>query len=272
MPHLNINSVNINYELEGKGPVVIFINGLTMSLNGWAYQMKPFNERYRVLRYDCRGQGGSDKPDQQYSQDMHADDLNNLLQGLGIEKAHIIGLSNGGMIAQHFALKYPEKTGALVLADTCSYVGKLLELTVYSWIKATEAGGNDLRYDVLLPQIFSESFIANNQELITNMKEFSSQINSPRAVINLAKASIKHDLKDKVAEIKSPTLIIAGEEDILIPPRYSKMLNEQIENSELAIIKDCAHVPPIEKPDEFNSIVLEFLKKHDNKAASPSQH
>ena len=263
MPPIKTNSININYELDGKGPVVVFINGLTMTTAGWVYQIKPFTERYRVLRYDCRGQGDSDKPTEEYSQEIHTEDLYHLLLCLDIEKAHIIGLSNGGMIAQHFALKYPEITGALVLVDTCSYVGKLLELTVLSWIKATEAGGNDLRYDVLLPQIFSESFIENNLELIKNMKEFSSEINTPEAVVNLAKASISHDLRSEVSNIKSPTLIIAGEQDILIPPRYSRILNEEIENSELVIIKDCAHVPPIEKPDEFNSIVLDFLYKHD---------
>ena len=265
MPLTEINSININYELEGRGPVVVFINGLTMTTAGWAYQMKPFTDCYSVLRYDCRGQGASDKPSEEYSQEIHTEDLYQLLRALDINRAHIIGLSNGGMIAQHFALKYPEMTGALVLVDTCSYVGKLLELTVLSWIRATEIGGNDLRYDVLLPQVFSESFIENNEELIKAMKEFSSEINTTEAVINLAKASMNHDLRDHVSEIKSPTLIIAGEEDILIPIKYSRVLNEQIENSELVIIKDCAHVPPIEKPEEFNSIVLDFLHKYDKK-------
>ena len=262
MPKLYVNSVNINYEIEGEGEVVVFINGLTMTLAGWAYQLRDFTQKYRVLRYDCRGQGGSDKPEDEYTQELHAEDLSVLLGRLDIDKAHLIGLSNGGMIAQHFALKYPEKTNSLVLVDTCSYVGKLLELTVHSWIKATEAGGNDLRYDVLLPQIFSESFVENNLELIKSMKEFSAQVNSPQSVINLARASSKHDLRSRVSQIKSPTLIISGEEDILIPPRYSKILNSEITDSELVIIKDCAHVPPIEKPEEFNSIVLEFLSKH----------
>lgn len=266
MPLINVNSININYELEGRGPVVVFINGLTMTTAGWAYQMKPFTDRYSVLRYDCRGQGGSDKPVEEYSQEIHAEDLYQLLRALDIDIAHIVGLSNGGMIAQHFALRYPEMTDALVLVDTCSFVGKLLELTVRSWIRATEAGGNDLRYDVLVPQVFSESFIENNEELIENMKEMSSEINTPQAVINLAIASMSHDLRGKVSGIKSPTLIIAGEEDILIPPRYSRALNEEIENSELVIIKGCAHVPPIEKPDEFNTVVLDFLQKHGKQA------
>ena len=264
MPQIEINSLNINYELDGQGPPAVFINGLTMTLAGWAYQIGPFSERYKMLRYDCRGQGGSDKPGEPYSQEMHAEDLGALMSRLGIEKAHIIGLSNGGMIAQHFALSYPERTGALVLVDTCSHVGKLLELTVQSWIRATEAGGNDLRYDVFLPQIFSESFIEKNEEQIRSMKEFSATINQPEAVVNLAKASIRHDVRKQISKIKNPTLIVVGEEDILIPPGYSKILNDEIESSELVIIKDCGHVAPIEKPAEFNEIVLDFLAKHDD--------
>ena len=263
MPKINVNSVNINYELDGEGPPLVFINGLTMTLSGWAYQLGPFSEKYKVLRYDCRGQGDSDKPEEPYTQQMHADDLSELLKALGISKAHLVGLSNGGMIAQHFALKYPGMTGALVLADTSSYVGKLLELTVKSWIRATELGGNELRYDVFLPQIFSESFILNNGEMIEKMKEFSAEVNDPKAVINLAKASMNHDLRGELSKIEAPTLILVGKEDILIPPSYSKSLHNEIKGSELIEIEGSGHVAPIEKPDVFNTIVLEFLSKHD---------
>ena len=264
MPQVKANSVKLNYELEGQGPPLVLINGLTMTLSGWAYQIKPFSERYTLIRYDCRGQGGSEKPDEEYSQEMHADDLSCLLDKLDVDRAHIVGLSNGGMIAQHFALRYPEKTGALVLVDTSSYIGKLLELTIQSWIKATEAGGNELRYDVFLPQIFSESYITNNEEQIMGMKEYSAEINSPAAVINLARASMKHDVTNRLSEIKSPTLIVVGEEDILVPPKYSHVLKSNIQDSELRVIEGSGHVPPLEKPDEFNSIVLEFLKRHDS--------
>ncbi|MGH7807429.1 MAG: alpha/beta fold hydrolase, partial [Thermodesulfobacteriota bacterium] len=98
MPRMKINDISLNYELDGKGPAVIFINGLTMDVNGWYFQVPAFSEKYKILRYDCRGQGQSDKPDMDYSQEMHADDLKELLYKLGIQKAHIIGLSNGGMI------------------------------------------------------------------------------------------------------------------------------------------------------------------------------
>ncbi len=264
MPRVKINNINLNYVTEGKGPVVIFINGLTMDVNGWYLQVLSFSERYKVLRYDCRGQGQSDKPDMDYSQEMHADDLNNLMYRLDIKKSHIIGISNGGMVAQHLAVKYPERVGALVLVDTCSYVDTMLEMIIKAWIKSTEAGGSELRYDVALPSLFAEDFIKKNLEDIMAMREFNIQNNPAKPIINLAKASLRHNINDRISEVKAPTLIIVGEEDILIPPKYSRILHEKIKGSKLVILKNCGHVPPIEKPEEFNEIVLAFLKNHDS--------
>jgi 3-oxoadipate enol-lactonase len=264
MPRVKINSINLYYEITGSGLPVVFINGLTMDVNGWLFQVEPFSRKYRVLRYDCRDQGQSDKPDVEYSQEDHARDLKKLLDRLEIQSAHIIGLSNGGMIAQHFALLYPESTGALVLVDTCSYVDTLLELIVTSWIRAAETGGSGLRFEVALPYLFSESFAKTNLDKMRANKETNMAINPAESTVRLARASKGHDLRGRLSEIKSPTLIIAGEEDILIPVRYSKMLSEEIVNSNLVTLKGCGHVAPIEKPEEFNRIVLDFLKDHDS--------
>lgn len=264
MPRVKINSISLNYELSGSGPVVVFINGLTMDLNGWLLQVADFAKRYTLLRYDCRGQGASDKPDGPYSQEMHAEDLSKLMDVLGVRKAHLIGLSNGGMIAQHFALLYPEKLGALVLTDTSSHVKPLLRLTIESWIKAAEAGGSGLRYDVALPYLFSESYTERNFERLLALKEINIVNNPVRTLVNLSRASAAHNLGDKVSGIKAPTLIVSGEEDILIPVKYARDLREKIEGSTLVVLKNCGHAPPIEKPDEFNEIALEFLKRHDS--------
>jgi 3-oxoadipate enol-lactonase len=264
MPRVKINSIHLYYEITGSGPPVAFVNGLTMDVNGWLLQVEAFSSKYRMLRYDCRDQGQSDKTDIEYSQEDHAHDLKKLLDKLEIPRAHIIGLSNGGMIAQNFALLYPEYTGALVLVDACSYVDTLLELTVTSWIKAAEAGGSGLRYDVALPYLFSESFTKKNLDKMMATKEISISINPVESTVRLAKASKRHDLRGRVSEIKAPTLIIVGEEDILIPLRYSKILKDEIAGSTLVTIKNCGHVAPIEKPEEFNRIVLNFLKDHDS--------
>jgi 3-oxoadipate enol-lactonase len=263
MPRININDISLNYQIDGKGPAVTFINGLTMDVNGWYFQVPAFSENYKVLRYDCRGQGQSDKPDTDYSQEMHAEDLKDLLDKLEIQKTHIIGLSNGGMVAQHFTVKYPEKVGALVLVDTCSHVNTLLELFLKAWIKATQVGGSELRYDVALPVLFAEDFVKRNLDSIIALREISIKNNPPKPVVNLARSCLGHNIKDRISAITAPALIIVGEEDILIPPKYSRILHENIKGSQLVTLKNCGHVPPIEKPEEFNETVLGFLKEHD---------
>jgi 3-oxoadipate enol-lactonase len=142
-------------------------------------------------------------------------------------------------------------------------VDTLLRLIVTSWIESAEAGGSGLRYDVALPYLFSEEFMSMNLDRILAMKEINLARNPVKAIVNLSKASMNHDLKDRVSEITAPTLILAGEEDILIPLRYARILREKIKNSTLVTIKNCGHAPPIEKPDEFNRIVMNFLKDHD---------
>lgn len=264
MPRIKADDIYLNYESEGAGDALVFINGITMDTNGWGYQAPFFSKFYKVIRYDCRGQGLSDKPDEPYSQRMHADDLKNLLDALGVDKIHLVGLSNGGMIAQHFALNFPDNLRSLVLVDTCCYVDRLLELMIDTWIKATEIGGNEFRFDMSLPVIFSENFIKNNEENLLRMKENNLAVNSPKAIVNLVKATAGHDLCDRVSEIKCPTLIIVGEEDILIPQKHSRILHEKIQGSKLITIKDCGHVPSIEKPGEFNEIVYGFLSALDD--------
>ncbi|MFQ5788691.1 MAG: alpha/beta fold hydrolase, partial [Thermodesulfobacteriota bacterium] len=253
MPRVKVNSISLYYEIDGARSTIVFINGLTMDTNAWLLQVPTLSKRHKVIRYDCRGQGQSDKPEIEYSQEMHADDLINLMDKLDIQKAHLVGLSNGGMIAQHFAIKYPDRIGALALVDTCSYIDTLLDTIVRVWIKATEIGGSELRYDASIPFIFSENFIKKNQAKISAMKQHSIEINPPKAVKNLANACLKHNITDRLSEIKAPTLIIVGEEDIFVPQKYSKLLNEKIIGSKLVIMKGCGHVPTLENPEEFNN-------------------
>lgn len=260
MPIIQSGDININYEIEGSGNTVVFINGITMDLNGWSYQIPAFTEYFRILRYDCRGQGLSDKPATEYTQEIHARDLKNLIDRLEIEKVSVIGLSNGGMVAQHFVLRYPEMVDRLVLVDTCCYVDSLLSWMIDIWIRATQLGGNEFRYDITVPFVFSNNFISENTENILKMKENNLRINEPDAIIKLAQACKEHDLSKSIQHINIPTLILVGDQDILIPPRHSEYLYRNIKNSKLISIEGCGHIPPIENPLIFNNTVLGFLR------------
>jgi len=265
MPRIKLSQLTLNYELEAEGqegrPALVLINGLTMDINGWANQVGEFNKHFRVLRYDCRGQGESDKPDMPYTHEMHARDLAELMEKLSLSSAHIVGISNGGMVAQHMALDFPDKVRGLVLTDTTSSITPLLNTILTSWIELIKAGGMGLLFNSYLPFIFGESFIEKNAADIALMRELSIKRNPAKAVLNLITGSQSMNLAHRLSEISAPTLIVHGEDDILIPLKHARVLHEGISGSRLETIPDCGHVPPAEQPGKFNRLVVDFLKE-----------
>lgn len=259
MASAHVNGIFIHYKVTGSGENIVFINGMSANRTSWVYQEEIFARKYQVLTYDCRGQGLSEKPEEPvYLPSDGADDLAALLDELGIKKTHIVGLSYGGAIAQHFAIKYPMKLSALVLVDTFSYVEPLLKAVCEGWILAIEEGSSVLRFDVALPWVFGEEFIKEKPEIVQNIRKMSIE-NPSEPLISLIKGSLAQNTTKDLHRIKAPTLVIAGENDILVPKKYSKILCDNIPNARLAVIEGCGHVPPIEKPMGFNEIVLGFL-------------
>jgi pimeloyl-ACP methyl ester carboxylesterase len=118
MPHITANGVNLYYEEHGDGEPLILIMGFTVSAVGWYWNVPAFARDFRTIVFDNRGVGRSDKPDAPYSMQMFADDTAGVLDGLGIEQAHVFGISMGGMIAQEFALRYPDRVKTLILGCT----------------------------------------------------------------------------------------------------------------------------------------------------------
>ena len=149
MPRAKIDSIEIQYEISGYGPPVVFINGLTMDLNGWLLQIDAFSKKYRMVRYDCRGQGDSDKPDSEYTQELHADDLAGLLKHLGLEHVSVAGLSMGGYIAFALLCEELERADTAFRVVQSVHVG-LNSLTLLQW--ATE----EQRQRWLVPQAKGE--------------------------------------------------------------------------------------------------------------------
>ncbi len=264
MPRASVEeSLELYYEVHGQGNPVIFINGLTSSVESWSHQIAAFRSRYRVLVYDCRGQGRSDKPARGYTGQHHTSDLLALTSHLNFGKAHIIGHSFGGYIALNYAIEYPEKVRSVVISDTAGEAYPLIEKILRSWVDAQECGGLDLRFDISLPWLYAESFIGNNPKKIRLFRE-AFRKNDLNAVKGLTLESLENDATPRLKEIKAPTLLVLGEEDILTPYRYTRKLMEQIPHARFSLIKGCGHVPPIEKHREFNQIVLDFLCENDS--------
>ncbi|MBC8496339.1 MAG: alpha/beta fold hydrolase [Anaerolineales bacterium] len=264
MPTIKVNHLNLYYELHGpeSAPVLVLNNGLIMSAaTSWVFQTKTLSKHYRVLQYDCRGQGQSDHPETPYSIELHADDLAALLEELGIKSAHIAGISYGGEVAQAFGVKYPAKTRSLILIDTVSEVGPELQLVIESWVDALKAQDPLGFFHATVPWNFSQEFIANNSALLEDAKERYKFLDFP-AVINLCEAFFEVDFTVRLAEIEVPTCIMVGELDLIKGIPYARILKKSIPHAELHIIDGAGHASCWERPQEFNSIILGFLAKY----------
>ena len=263
MTTVQVNGVKLYYEFHGPedAPVLVLNNGIIMNAaTSWVYQTKTLSKQYRLLQYDCRGQGQSDHPENPYSMEAHADDLSALMDTLNIETAHIAGISYGGEVAQAFSLKYPDKVRSLVLMDTVSEVTIELRLIIQSWVDALKTGDALAFFNVTVPWNFSPEFIANNTALLEDAKKRYALLDFP-AIIRLCNAFLAVNFTKRLGEIKVPTCIMVGELDLLKGVRYAEILKENISHAEYHILMGAGHASCWERPQEFNSIILGFLTK-----------
>lgn len=263
MPTVIANGISIYYELHGPedAPVLVLNNGIIMNAAAsWAYQTAAFARRYRVLQYDCRGQGQSDHPEGAYSMALHADDLAALLDALAIDAGHIAGISYGGEVAQAFALAYPERVRSLILMDTVSELGPELRATGEAWRDAARRADAGAFYNALLPWNFSPEFISDHAPLMADARRRYESLDYP-AIVRLCDCFLEVDFTARLGEIAAPACIIVGELDLLKGPRYARILKEAIPHAELHILPGAGHASSWERPAEFNTVVLGFLAK-----------
>ncbi len=260
MPEAWVNGVRLYYELRGpeEGEPLVFVNGLLTDLNSWAQHVPAFEDKYRILLYDARGQGRSEKPLGPYPIRQHAQDLAALLDLLGIKQANLVGLSNGGAALLHLAIERPDLVKKLVIADGYSHVDAILEAKLEAWLAAARIS-SELRFLVATPLVWSNRFLEENRGLFNYFKERAARF--PReAAVNLIAGAKEQDVSDRLGEIRAPVLIIVGEEDILTPVKHARFMHERIPNSQLYIIPEAGHAAPIEQPEPFNRAVREFLE------------
>ncbi len=263
MPIAKVNEINLYYELHGpeQAPVLVLNNGIIMNAaSSWMFQTPVLSPHYRLLQYDCRGQGQSDHPEEEYSMEGHADDLAGLLDFLDIDDAHIAGISYGGEVAQAFALKYPNRARSLILADTASEVRPQLRITIQSWLDALESGDPLAFFHVTVPWNFSAEFIQANPELLESAKKRYGDLDFP-AVIRLCRCFLELDLTSRLSEINLPTCVMVGEKDWIKGIEYARILQEHIPGAELHLIPGAGHASCWENPAVFNTILLGFLAK-----------
>jgi 3-oxoadipate enol-lactonase len=264
MPVATVNDIELNYLLEGDGEeTIVLVNGLADDHQTWVLQMEDFlAEGYRVLRFDNRGIGASSKPAGPYSSRMLADDAKALVDSLGVTDFHLMGVSMGGMIAQEYALAYPADLRSVTFACTYAAPGPFCSRMFSMWADmAPVLGVPFVMRDVTLWAFtlpFFEQRTAELEEFETAMRYMDQPVHAYLAQLAVIQA---HDTTSRLGEITTPSLVLAGEEDILIPVALSRRVHEGIPGSEWATTKG-GHGCIWEHPAEFNRTYLDFVARH----------
>ncbi|MFW9818466.1 MAG: alpha/beta fold hydrolase [Candidatus Thorarchaeota archaeon] len=276
----NVNGIKICYETKGNGEPVLLVHGFGDRKEHWRAQFEELAKHFRVIRFDNRGAGKTDRPDGVYTMELFADDINYLLNYLKIKKTNIIGHSLGGMIVQNFALKYPNRIIKIVLINTIAGVTppgtppdqgiEIYRNNATAGIKAREKdplnaflNGAKHSYSRAFWKQMSENpkrkfhNIWSVEDLVEEKTKFGP---TERDVNHQAEALRTHNIYGKLNKIKNKVLIIAADKDKTCPMLMNKKIHDLLPNSKFVVIEKAGHQSILEYPNLVNSEIIHFLK------------
>ncbi len=266
MTKVKVNDITINYEQQGSGEPLILIPFLAADNACYAFQVAEYAKHFTCISIDPRGAGETDKPDSAYTIEIMADDVSGLMQAIGVERAHISGLSLGGAIGMWLAAKYPGKVKSLSVHSGWSKTDVFLKTVVESWLLLLKGTGSvpELIVNGIFPWCFTPELYVNKPDYIESLAGFvrSRPVQSVDAFKRQADAVMGHDIESQLSRIKAPTQITFGRHDQVTSTRFADLLTQNIRGSELFIFEDCSHAPIYENVSDFNQRTLEFLQRH----------
>lgn len=250
----------IAYALLGpeSAPAVVLGHSLGANSDMWGYQLPLLTTKFRVLLYDLPGHGESDPPTGKASFDAFAQDLAALLDYTGIKRTTFVGLSIGGMIAQHFALLYPDRLQALVLCCTGCQTNEAGKKIFGDRITQVNQGGIETQVESSISRWFTPEFVSSAPATVEWVRQMYRKT-SPAGFINGCQAIQELDTLDRLSSITAPTLLVPGERDPAFPESVSRTMQSRIKNAQLNVVTGAAHIANLERPHEFNEIVIKFL-------------
>ncbi len=261
MPNVQLRDMIMYYEETGSGEPLVLIMGLGGDLQGWALQVPALAKHFRVITFDNRGSGRSSAPDRMYSISGMADDLAHLLDHLKIDRAHILGFSMGGYIAQEFVLKYPARVGKLILMATSASIDGYGRNILKGWINLRRSNMSREQTARLQatwlygPDLLDDDALFERSILNSLSNPYPQQ---DHAFIRQAQAILGFDASDRAPKIQAETLVIAAKDDILVPPRNTEKLAKLLPKATLQVLEG-GHLGCMEYPNEYNEAFLAFL-------------
>jgi 3-oxoadipate enol-lactonase len=263
LPEIKANGINIYYEVHGEGFPLVLIMGLSGNIDWWTpHLIEQMSSKFKTIIFDNRGTGRTDKPDTEYTIKLMADDAMGLMDALKIQKAHVAGFSMGGMIAQEVVLNYPARVEKLILACThCGYgspqafSSELIELGSKTEGLSPEDGVREI-----IPMCIAENFKRNNPDFVEEHIQRILKIPTPRdTTTRQVDAIMNWNACRKIKKIATPTLIVHGKEDRLIPFLNADFLAKKIPGAKKVILENSGHLF-FGDEDKLLQTMIEFLK------------
>jgi len=261
MKKINIGGIGIQYEDKGSGPSVLFLHGFPLSLQMWDGQ-ETLAPRYRIVRFDARGFGGSDVGDAMLTMARIADDAAMLIERLRLGPVILVGCSMGGYASLTFAQKHASLLRGLVLVDTRAGADSPEARKGRGDLAAkVMKEGAQAALDAFLPKLVGETTKGSRADVIARLKDMILKT-SPQGISDgLHGIATRQDSTRLLREITAPTLVICGEEDVITPRAEAEILQRGIKGAELAMIPKSGHLTSMETPEEFNAVLGKFLSR-----------
>ena len=260
MPKVRVREGEIHYEECGNGEPVVFVSGLSGLARYWQPQLEAFSAHYRVITYDQRGSGESDRMQRRFSIDAMADELAGLMDALEIRSAHVVGLSTGGAIGQTLAIAEPQRVNRLVMCSTWTHCDPWFRRLFEARRAMYGASGSALHAMFHPLWLYPPDYVnAHDAEIEEERKRSAGK--APPVEISIARidALLAFDQRSRLREIQAPTLIIASDNDYITPCHYARTLVDSIPGARLELVQGGGHSISKTRPDVFNRLVLDFL-------------
>ena len=255
------DSIGLNYVDQGDGAVVLLIHGVGSDLESWDGVLAGLSDQRRYVRFDLRGHGLSERTPGPYSLDGFAKDAMALLDHLQIERAAIVGFSLGGLIAQAVALNHPDRLNSLTLVSTVGGRTPEEQACADERVEILAQNGALGHLANAVDRWFTPEFAAAHPEVL-EARHQKSLNNDPDCYVAAYRVLAGNDLGNQLGAIKSPTLIMTGENDIGSSPRMARFMHDQIGGSELHILPHLKHSVLLEAPDQVATLIEKFLTAH----------
>lgn len=263
MPFADLNGFRVYFEVSGSGFPLLLINGLGSDHLEWLFQVPAFERHFRVVVYDHFGTGKSDVPPGPYTTARMADDAGILLDALGIRRAHVLGVSLGGMIAQEVALRHPDRLERLVLGCTAPGGSLSVRPSAAAMAAFLDAGKGNPESELrrMMPYLYTDAYMQERpDEIDAFIRRRLENRTDPAGFVAQLHAAMTHDAADRLGRIGARTLVVTGDADRLVPPENSARIAQRIPGARRVVIPGAPHRLFAENAEAFNREVLDFLQ------------